>query len=46
MAQHEDIPADRILDVAAGIADHLVDVQRSVNRQIDVTQADLLLGVQ
>jgi 3-deoxy-7-phosphoheptulonate synthase len=46
MAQHEDLPADRILDVSAGIADHLVDVQRQVNRQIDVTQADLLPGVQ
>ena len=46
MAQHENLPADRILDVSAGIADHLVDVQRQVNRQIDVTQADLLPGVQ
>ncbi|WP_369133983.1 3-deoxy-7-phosphoheptulonate synthase [Modestobacter sp. I12A-02662] len=46
MAQHEDIPADRVLEVAAGIADHLLDVQRQVNRQIDATQADLLPGVQ
>ncbi len=46
MAQHEDIPADRVLEVAADIADHLLDVQREVNRQIDATHAGLLPGVQ
>jgi len=46
MTEHEHIPADRVLDVAAGIADHLLDVQRQVNQQIDATQADLLPAVQ
>ncbi|MGY1679243.1 3-deoxy-7-phosphoheptulonate synthase [Geodermatophilus sp. SYSU D01176] len=46
MAQHEDLPADRMLDVSARIADALLEVQRAVNRQIDATQADLLPGVQ
>jgi 3-deoxy-7-phosphoheptulonate synthase len=42
MAQHEDMSAERILDVARRIADHLLDVQRRVNLQIDATQSDLL----
>jgi 3-deoxy-7-phosphoheptulonate synthase len=46
MAQHEDLPADRMLEVSARIADALLDVQRQVNRQIDATQARLLPGVQ
>jgi 3-deoxy-7-phosphoheptulonate synthase len=45
MAQHEDTPADRILDVAARIADQLLDVQRQVNRRIDAMHAELLPGV-
>jgi 3-deoxy-7-phosphoheptulonate synthase len=45
MAQPEDTPADRTLDVAARIADHLLDVQRQVNRQIDAMHAELLPGV-
>jgi len=45
MAQHEDTQADRILDVAARIADHLLDVQRQVNRRIDAMHAELLPGV-
>jgi 3-deoxy-7-phosphoheptulonate synthase len=42
MPQHEDLPADRILDVASRIADHLLDVQGRVNAQIDATQSELL----
>jgi 3-deoxy-7-phosphoheptulonate synthase len=42
MPQHEDLPADRILDVAERIADHLLDVQGRVNAQIDATQSELL----
>ncbi|MGY2079951.1 3-deoxy-7-phosphoheptulonate synthase [Modestobacter sp. SYSU DS0657] len=45
MAQHEDTPADRLLEVAARIADHLLDVQRQVNRRIDAMHAELLPGV-
>ncbi|HZB19893.1 MAG TPA: 3-deoxy-7-phosphoheptulonate synthase [Blastococcus sp.] len=45
MAQHEDTPADEVLDVAARIADHLLDVQRQVNRRIDAMHAELLPGV-
>jgi len=45
MAQHDDPPADQILDVAARIADHLLDVQRQVNRRIDEMHAELLPGV-
>lgn len=45
MAHHEDTPADRLLDVAARIADHLLDVQRRINRQIDAMHAELLPGV-
>src|SRR3954471_8896843 len=42
MAHHEDLPADRTLDVARRIADRLLDVQRRVNMQIDATQSELL----
>jgi 3-deoxy-7-phosphoheptulonate synthase len=45
MVQHEDTQADRLLDVAARIADRLLDVQRQVNRQIDAMHAELLPGV-
>ncbi|WP_116453417.1 3-deoxy-7-phosphoheptulonate synthase [Blastococcus litoris] len=45
MAQHVDPPADRILEVSARIADHLLDVQRQVNRRIDEMHAELLPGV-
>jgi 3-deoxy-7-phosphoheptulonate synthase len=45
MAQHEDVPADRILDVAERIADQLLEVQRRVNAQIDAMQAELLPDV-
>jgi 3-deoxy-7-phosphoheptulonate synthase len=41
-AQHEDVPADWILDRAQRIADLLLDVQRRVNEQIDATQSQLL----
>jgi 3-deoxy-7-phosphoheptulonate synthase len=46
MALLEDVAADRILDVSRRIADHLLEVQSRVNRQIDAMQADLLPGVQ
>ena len=46
MAPLEDMSADPMLDVARRIADHLLDVQSRVNRQIDAMQADLLPGVQ
>ncbi len=46
MALLEDMSADRMLDVARRIADHLLDVQSRVNSQIDAMQADLLPGVQ
>jgi 3-deoxy-7-phosphoheptulonate synthase len=42
MPQHEDLPADRILDVAERIADSLLDVQRRVNAQMDATHSALL----
>jgi len=42
MAPHEDMSADRILDVSRRIADALLEVQRRVNDQIDATQSDLL----
>jgi len=42
MAQHADIPAEQILDAASHIADHLLDVQSRVNRQMDATQSELL----
>jgi 3-deoxy-7-phosphoheptulonate synthase len=45
MAQHEDVPAEQILDVAARIADGLLDVQRRVNARIDAMQAELLPDV-
>jgi 3-deoxy-7-phosphoheptulonate synthase len=45
MALHEDLPADRMLEVSAEIADHLLDLQRQVNKQMDDTQAHLLPGV-
>ena len=41
-AQHEDVQADQFLVVAQRIADHLLDVQRRVNEQIDATQSQLL----
>ena len=34
--------ADRMLDAAKRIADHLLDVQRRVNSQMDATQSELL----
>src|SRR3954451_17353302 len=42
MAQPDDEPADRILDLSSRIADHLLDVQSRVNQQIDATQSRLL----
>jgi 3-deoxy-7-phosphoheptulonate synthase len=42
MPQHEDLPADRILDAAKRIADSLLDVQRRVNDQMDATHSALL----
>jgi 3-deoxy-7-phosphoheptulonate synthase len=42
MPQHEDLPADRILDAAERIADSLLDVQRRVNAQMDATHSALL----
>jgi 3-deoxy-7-phosphoheptulonate synthase len=45
MAEDEDMPADRILDDAKRIAEHLLDVQRHVNEQMDATQSELLPGV-
>jgi 3-deoxy-7-phosphoheptulonate synthase len=41
-AQHEDVSADGLLDRAQRIADHLLDLQRRVNDQIDATQSLLL----
>ena len=41
-AQREDLSADRMLHRAQRIADHLLEVQRRVNEQIDVTQSQLL----
>jgi 3-deoxy-7-phosphoheptulonate synthase len=41
-AQHADVSADRMLVVAQRIADHLLDVQRRVNEQIDAMQSQLL----
>jgi 3-deoxy-7-phosphoheptulonate synthase len=40
------VPADRLLDVAARIADHLLDVQTRVNGRIDAALAELLPDVQ
>ena len=45
MATQGDVSADRMLDVCERIADHLLDVQRHVNRQMDATQSDLLPDV-
>jgi 3-deoxy-7-phosphoheptulonate synthase len=45
MPTPEDVPADRILEVSARIADLLLEIQERVNRQIDATQAGLLPGV-
>jgi 3-deoxy-7-phosphoheptulonate synthase len=42
MPQHEDLPADRMLEVAKRIADHLLDVQGRVNAQMDAMQSELL----
>ena len=44
-AQHDDVSADRILEVAQRIADHLLDVQRRVNEQMDATQSQWLPAV-
>jgi 3-deoxy-7-phosphoheptulonate synthase len=44
-AQRDDVSADRMLEVAQRIADHLLDVQRRVNEQIDAMQSQLLPGV-
>jgi 3-deoxy-7-phosphoheptulonate synthase len=45
MAHDDDPPAERVLEVAQRIADHLLDVQRRVNEQIDAMQAELLPDV-
>src|SRR5215208_6131948 len=42
MADDQDVPADRILDVSTRIADRLLDVQLRVNTQVDSLQASLL----
>jgi 3-deoxy-7-phosphoheptulonate synthase len=42
MAQLEDMSADRVLDLSRRIADHLLDVQRRVNAQVDAMQSELL----
>ena len=44
-AQHDDVSADRILELAQRIADHLLDVQRRVNEQMDATQSQWLPAV-
>src|SRR3954453_3180884 len=45
MTQEEAMPADRILDASERIVDHLLDVQRRVNAQMDAMQAELLPDV-
>jgi 3-deoxy-7-phosphoheptulonate synthase len=45
MAPESDMSADLILDASQRIADHLLDVQRRVNGQMDSTQASLLSDV-
>src|SRR4051794_189537 len=45
MAPESDMSADLILDASKRIADHLLDVQRRVNGQMDSTQARLLSDV-
>src|SRR4051795_8989845 len=45
MAPESDMSADLILDTSNRIADHLLDVQRQVNGQMDSTQASLLSDV-
>jgi 3-deoxy-7-phosphoheptulonate synthase len=42
MTQDHAVPADRILEASERIADHLLDVQRRVNAQMDAMQAELL----
>jgi 3-deoxy-7-phosphoheptulonate synthase len=42
MAQPDDTSADRVLAESRRIADHLLDVQRRVNAQIDAMQSELL----
>jgi 3-deoxy-7-phosphoheptulonate synthase len=42
MAPLEEIPADRVLDESRRIAEHLLDVQRRVNAQIDAMHSELL----
>jgi 3-deoxy-7-phosphoheptulonate synthase len=45
VGQREDVPADRIMEVSQRIAEHLLDVQRQVNQQMDATQSGLLPDV-
>jgi 3-deoxy-7-phosphoheptulonate synthase len=45
MATLGDLSADRILDVSTTIAEHLLEVQRQVTRQMDSTRSDLLPDV-
>lgn len=45
MAHHDDPPADQVLEAAQRIADHLLEVQRRVNEQMDAMQAELLPDV-
>ena len=45
MATQADMSADRMLDLSERIADHLLEVQRRVNRHMDSTQSDLLPDV-
>jgi 3-deoxy-7-phosphoheptulonate synthase len=45
-AGHRDVPPDRILEVAARIAERLLEVQQRINTLVDVTQAELLPDVQ
>ena len=42
MEQHGDRAADRTLELAKRIADHLLEVQGRVNAQMDASQAELL----
>jgi 3-deoxy-7-phosphoheptulonate synthase len=44
-AGQQDVPADRMLEVATRIADRLLDVQQRVNTLVDATQAELLPDV-
>jgi 3-deoxy-7-phosphoheptulonate synthase len=42
MDPHAEAPADRLLEVAQRIADHLLELQERVNRQMDATQSQEL----